>query len=199
VEFCYKRGVKTSSKMLFALIAAAALSLALPASANLVTNPGFETGDFTGWNRLGDTSFTGVDSSNPHSGHFAAFFGSEQTFLEPTLNTVPGSTYSLSFWLANTFETPGHGFAVFWNGMKMLALFDEPVFGYTHFSFSVFAPGSQTELRFVFLGSQPGLWYLDDVSVAGPSHGVPEPFSTLWLALPFAGMVAYRRFRAKSV
>src|SRR5206468_2771542 len=44
-----KFGMKTPTKILLAITAAAALSFAHPASANLITNPGFETGDLTGW------------------------------------------------------------------------------------------------------------------------------------------------------
>ena len=40
-------------------------------SANLVSNPGFETGDFTAWTQSGNTDFTFVDGL-PHSGEFAA-------------------------------------------------------------------------------------------------------------------------------
>ena len=35
------------------------------AQANIVTNPGFETGDFTGWTLSGDTSFTFVERVLP--------------------------------------------------------------------------------------------------------------------------------------
>jgi hypothetical protein len=41
--------MNTAPKFLFVLTAVTALSFAHPASANLITNPGFETGDFTGW------------------------------------------------------------------------------------------------------------------------------------------------------
>ena len=41
------------------------------ASANLITNPGFETGDFTGWTPSGSLA---VNNFNPHSGTFAAQF-----------------------------------------------------------------------------------------------------------------------------
>ena len=34
---------------------------------NLVTNCGFETGDFTGWTQSGNTGFTGVSSFSLHS------------------------------------------------------------------------------------------------------------------------------------
>src|SRR4030095_9985739 len=69
----------------------------------VVQNGGFETGDLTGWTNSGDTSFTGVDSSNPHSGTFALYSGptSSDGFLDQVLPTVSGTAYDVSFWLAN--------------------------------------------------------------------------------------------------
>jgi hypothetical protein len=40
-------------KLLMLLAAAAAFSSAHPVKANLITNPGFETGNFTGWTFAG--------------------------------------------------------------------------------------------------------------------------------------------------
>jgi hypothetical protein len=61
--------------ILLALTALAALSFADPANANLITNPGFETGDFTGWstsrNQIATASVTGMfNGISPHSGGF---------------------------------------------------------------------------------------------------------------------------------
>jgi hypothetical protein len=61
--------LRTSARILLALTAAAALSIAHPAKANLVTNGGFETGDFTGWTVSGSAA-VGVDFVPPHSGAF---------------------------------------------------------------------------------------------------------------------------------
>jgi hypothetical protein len=178
----------------FVFTAAAAFSLAHPASANLITNPGFETGNFTGWTLAGFGN-VGVDSSNPHSGSYAAFFGEGSPIVKQIVNTVPGATYTVSFWLANTSVT-SNGFGVVWSGETLLDLLHPDRFGYTLFTFSGVRATGFTE-TLLFNGTAPeGFWYLDDVSVI-QSGSVPESFSTLWLALPFAGMVAFRRFRTK--
>jgi hypothetical protein len=48
-----KSGMNALPKLLLAITAAVALSFAHPVKANLITNPGFETGDFTGWTAVG--------------------------------------------------------------------------------------------------------------------------------------------------
>jgi len=52
--------------------AVAVLSGAYPAKANLITNGGFETEDFTGWNVTGHASVEGDFVGAPHSGNFQA-------------------------------------------------------------------------------------------------------------------------------
>ena len=42
---------------------------------NLVANCGFETGDFAAWTQSGNLGFTGMGTTNPNSGSFAAFLG----------------------------------------------------------------------------------------------------------------------------
>ena len=58
--------------------AVAALSVAYPARANLITNGGFEDG-FFGWSHSGTVGLSG----NAHSGNQAASFGSPQRFRRP--------------------------------------------------------------------------------------------------------------------
>ncbi len=78
--------------------AAAAVLLAHPVSANLITNGGFETGDFTGWAHVGGN----VDGTNPYSGNFAAIFFPPGGDLQQSVATTPGASYTLNFFLAHT-------------------------------------------------------------------------------------------------
>lgn len=189
-------GMKTLPKILLALTVAASFSVSHLTFANLVTNGGFETGDFTGWTQSGDTSFTGVDG-NPHSGNNAGFFGptGSNGFLTQSLTTMAGGLYDLSFWLENDDASGDNHFEVSWNGTSLLSLDNSAAFGYTLFTFTgLVATGGSTDLQFGFF-SPPSFWFLDDVSVEAAGGSVPEAFSTLWLALPFAGMVGFRRLR----
>ena len=61
-----------------AAVTVAQLSFALPASANLVVNGGFETGNFSGWTQTGNTGFGGVECPGAgfvEEGSCDAFFG----------------------------------------------------------------------------------------------------------------------------
>src|SRR5207342_1372158 len=93
--------MKTITKsFIYILLPIALLCSAAVANANLVTNGGFETGDFTGWTNGGNTGFTGVDPGIQHSGTYGAFFGpiGSNGFLSQTLATTAGGVYTLSFW-----------------------------------------------------------------------------------------------------
>src|ERR1700694_1505879 len=91
-----------NKKILFIIAVLASAALSAHAQ-NLVTNPGFETGDFSGWTQFGDTSFTDVQSFNVHSGSFAAEFGqtSSDGGITQNIATTHGITYTVDFWLDN--------------------------------------------------------------------------------------------------
>jgi hypothetical protein len=180
-------------------------TVAWNANANLVANPGFETGNFSGWTVNDPSGFTGVgnDAAFAHSGSHYAFLGATPNTgsLSQSLTTVAGTFYTLSFYLANDM-TPGLGpttaFEVFWNGASVLALpGNSPVFGYTNFTISgLVATGGATTLEFRYRHDND-FWRLDDCSVT-----VPESASTIWLALPtFAalGLVYSRKVRGKNL
>ena len=208
--------MKTRPHMLLSLIAIPLFCIALHASAipisNIVTNGGFETGDFTGWTQSGNTGFTGVDGSAANSGNFGAFAGPVGSlgFLSQTLNTVAGMSYELSFFLNNEGEggesispiRPGGGpvtqvFEVYWGGVLIFSIPpNSPPGSYTQFNFTgLTATSANTELKFGFRNDE-GFWDIDDI-VAGIT-AVPEALSTIWLALPVVGMFALRQLRRKT-
>jgi len=152
---------------------------------NLVTNGGFETGDFTGWalinNYYSNQSQIISSGSGPlHSGSFAAefeealFMGGGQTRVEETslsqiLTTQAGSSYSLSFWL---YLANGGGCNVIWNGTDVTdpTIYNHQAGGWTNIEIVISATGTNTVLEFAFYpyGANVGsavVAFIDDISV----------------------------------
>ncbi len=144
----------------------------------IVENGGFETGDLTGWTNTGDTSFTGVDGGNPHSGSFALFSGptSSDGFLDQVLPTVDGQAYDVSFWLENDDDSGTNRFGASLGGVILVPEGAQAGFGYTQFTFTNVVPGADADLQFIFF-NPPSFFYLDDVCVT-PSGGGGTPTPT---------------------
>jgi hypothetical protein len=182
-----------------AAMAVAAISFSAPAHAGeLVTNGGFETGNFSGWTLSGNTGFTGVSSSSPHSGTYAANLGpvGSPGTLSQWLNTVAGASYNVSFWLANDGGTPNSFQASFGSDPILLSLSNSG--GFSYFDFSFTATGSSPTLLSFTYQQNPAYWHLDDVSVQGPVGGVPEPATWAMMLLGFGAMGISLRRRARS-
>ena len=124
---------------------------------------------------------------SPHSGDFQAR-GSGNGFLEQTLATTPGQSYTVDFWAASSGEV---FFQVLWGGSSVFSHSFTGSTRYTEFTFNVTASSASTALGFfnIPLGSS---LYLDDISVT--PAGVPDGGSTVsLLGCALLGLAAVRR------
>jgi hypothetical protein len=173
---------------------------------NLVQNGGFETGDFTDWTLSGDTGLVGVCSIStcpggyaPYDGTYSAYFGpvGDTATISQVINTTPGDTYTLSFYLANPVGgTPNYFSASLGTSTFSFTNFGV-AFNWQQFSLTTVATGDQTTLSFTFR-NDPAYWFLDDVSVTqGTSGTVPEPSTLVMFGSGLLGLagIARKKFR----
>jgi hypothetical protein len=114
-----------------------------------------------------------TDGSGPsfiHSGTYGAFLGDTNlATLSQTIQTTPGQSYLLSFWLDNPISGAGQQFIVNWNtnsssSNQIYALNNPPVMPWTLVTFSLNATETNTTLQFV-AQNPPNGFGLDDISV----------------------------------
>jgi hypothetical protein len=166
---------------ILSLVSLFGLGITHSARANLITNDGFETGDFTGWNLSGNTGNTSVCPGCQHSGSYGAALAAvgSEGFITQSLTTVPGGDYTLSFWLGNGTRGP-NSFEVSWNGTVVFSLTTQFSNNYSYFTVTgLLATTGSTDLEFGFRQDST-YWLLDDVSIDGPSS-VPDAGSSMML------------------
>jgi hypothetical protein len=181
---------------------------------NVVSNCGFETGDFTDWTLTGNLeggpqgNYYGVNSGFQNSGNNSAYLGvqggggSNIGSLGPFLDlsqAIPvagNEAYRFTFYLEDfTAPTPGYQqyFAAYVNGVQLNALqnpTDPALIGsYEAFSYilkPVRSAKGTAELSFLFQNDD-SFWFLDDVSAA-PVGTTPEPASVGLVAVALAAL-----------
>jgi hypothetical protein len=176
---------KNTMKLKQLAAAFALIGLSAAASANLVTNGDFETGDLTGWSLTGNTGFTGVSPGGPTGFYFHSGPVGSPGFLDQTLSTTAGTTYNIDV----DMQLDGGGFVdIFFDGSQVFSL-NSNGNTWTHYSFTGFASTGSTVLS-IESQNDPSWNNIDNVSVTGT---VPEPASIALLGAGLLGLAAARK------
>jgi subtilase family serine protease len=134
----------------------------------LMSNGGFETGDFTGWSLSGNLTniFVSDNADFVHSGNYAARLGPVGSlgYLSQTVAAIAGRAYTLSFWLENPNGGLPNEFNVSWNGNALYDQTNLPAFTWTNLQFDITATGITNVLQFG-ARNDPQFFNLDDVSL----------------------------------
>jgi hypothetical protein len=146
------------------------LPFTLSIGQNIVSNGGFETGNFNGWTLNATSTQVGNLSGLVHSGRYGAELGQPTNtpgYLSQTLPTTAGQTYLLSLWIHNPKNPYGatpNEFFVQWEDTTIYDVVDLPFGPWTNLQFVVTATGSGSLLQFGF-EDNPYYLGLDDISV----------------------------------
>ena len=164
--------LRRSRHRLLALLGTAALAMAgaiaLPGTAeaaNVLTNPGFESGSLSPWSCTGNLG--SVVSTPVHGGTKAlagAVSSSDTAQCSQTVAVQPSTTYSLSGWVRGSYVYLGvNGGSSTWTSSPS---------AYSQLTTSFTTTASQTSATIYVHGwYAQGTYYADDISLDGPGGG----------------------------
>ena len=169
-------------------------------AANIVVNPGFESGFLPGWahsNNVFPWSIDTVPNSGirdiaTQCGGPGCFDSVNGAFFYQDLPTDIGNTYTLTFWaFFEGFPGQTDELKITWGGNTVLDILNPAVPDDTYFQYSVsnlLATTSTTRLKF-FGRDDPGMLAVDDISVS-----TPEPSTLLMIS---AGLLIVAGLRSR--
>jgi PEP-CTERM motif len=168
------------------------LTIAQPASAdNLLANPGFETGDYSGWTVTGP--FLAVQGVG-HTGSFSSYCGAGLNdngttgdLLSQTFATTQGLNYDVSIWVIGNGGGASEAY-ISWDNVKVLDLYNMDFPSWTQLEITITADATTSTVGF---GSRndPSAFNFDDASVTL----TPEPSVLALAGVALAGFVVFRR------
>jgi PEP-CTERM motif len=175
---------------LAALMIAAAPAVA---ATNLIVNPGFETGDFTGWTIGGNSDPTafgvlclgGALVAEGNCSAYSSAIGAPVTFSQ-TFATIVGQSYEVDYW-ALFDGASGSQFGATFGGTSLSNL-NNPSGTLNFTRNNLVATSALTTLTFS-LRDDPGFMFLDAVSVTA----VPEPETFAMLGVGLVALGLWRR------
>jgi hypothetical protein len=192
-------------KMTFGCLLCAGLAFSAPSQAatQLITNGGFETGDYSGWQLTGDESagdgtpvgfHNGVAASgqsidgeapiNAHSGNDYFYFGNaySDATLTQSINTTAGQKYDFSFYVDVLPGATPNDLNVKFGNDTVYSGQNLTTNGWQLFNYQVAATGPTTTVSFGAYNN-PTNNFLDDVSVI---KAVPEASTMVTFAMLLA-------------
>ena len=162
---------------------------ALSASAGIVTNGDFETGDLSGWTM---TQYDGWDISVCDGCGVGGSFGANsgavggEPTIEQTLTTVFGASYQISMWESQS-GGAGVDFDFFWNGVSVGGDHTQTAHGFDQFTANVIGTGS--DILKIGMRNDPGGSNVDNITVDATGTPTPEPATGAMLSLALLGLL----------